>query len=870
MDEEELSDMKRIGKRKLALALAVCLLLGMLAGCGKKDNAQQLSANVYVPKYLDVKLNVDFVQEGCSDGENIYLVGQKEKQTEREDPSTGDKYIFSTYTYSIYRIALDTGAAEELPGYVCPAVPEGKDGNAGIASLQVASDGTLWVREYVYVWGDLNEKYPNISIDSGIAIDGVARAEAAPAAEDAEAGEDAAAEDEELAEGAETDVAVDMPVEEPIDESQEMVFRRHLDAQGNELESVDLTNLNAKLQELVGEDAYIGATTFDSDGNIYAVTETQLYVLDPQMNLLFTLEGKDMWSEPVQLGGGVMGMQSWEYDETAETSTNYLRIIDREAQDWGPSYIMPQNAYSFYPGGGDYLCYYQANDAVFGFKAGAVDEEGMGAGEGERLFSWVEADINSDNVRSFFFLPDGRVAAVTMEWPEDGKGGVIIGVAVLTSTPRDQLPEKTTLVYATMYLSYDARRRIIDFNKKSDQYRIEVKDYSEYVTGDDDGSAALQKLNTEILAGSVPDILDTSSLPIRQYGAKGVLEDLWPYIDKDPDLGRDALMLRPLEANQQDGKLYEIFSSFSIRTAAGPGKIIGDRLSWTLADLQAALEEMPEGCSIFGESDIRDDMLSTVMSMNMDRFVDWDTGKCSFDSEDFKALLSFCGSFPAEFSWDNVDWDSWEEEEVRAMNGKQLLIQCYLSGFDWDVQRLAAIFNNDFTFIGYPKEDGGCGSSFMTNRGLAMSSACRDKEGAWSFIRQLLLSQTEDGEAYYGNYPVNKTDFDKMVAQALEPRYETDENGDPLLDEEGQPIPINMGTIWISGDMEVPMRATTQEDVDKIMELYNAIDSIYRYDEKIFNAVQEVAGQYFAGDKPLDDAAALIQSKVSLYVNESR
>ena len=58
--------------------------------------------------------------------------------------------------------------------------------------------------------------------------------------------------------------------------------------------------------------------------------------------------------------------------------------------------------------------------------------------------------------------------------------------------------------------------------------------------------------------------------------------------------------------------------------------------------------------------------------------------------------------------------------------------------------------------------------------------------------------------------------------------------------------------------------------VDKVMELYNAVDSMYAYDEKIFDAVKEVASQYFAGDKPLDDTASLIQSKVSLYVNESR
>ena len=53
--------------------------------------------------------------------------------------------------------------------------------------------------------------------------------------------------------------------------------------------------------------------------------------------------------------------------------------------------------------------------------------------------------------------------------------------------------------------------------RASFKYRIEVKDYSEFDT-DGTGQASLQKLNTEILAGNVPDLLDTSSIPLRQYG----------------------------------------------------------------------------------------------------------------------------------------------------------------------------------------------------------------------------------------------------------------------------------------------------------------------------------------------------------------
>lgn len=847
MDEEEPIAMnRRSGKRSAALLLAACLLLGLLAGCGRKRDTQQLSANVYVPKYLDLNLNLDYVQGGCCDGENMYIIGQIGHETTETDPETGETYTGRTYTYDIYRVSLTDGSAERLPGYTAPAVPEGKDGSANIDRIDTGKDGTLWVTESVYVWGDMNEKYPGAVVDAGIAVDDVARissssVEAVPYE------------------------SYDMPAPDEF-ETQETIVRRQLDAQGNELDRIDLSNLQETLAGILGEDEYVNSTTFDGEGNLYAVTGSKIYALDPQMNVQFTLEGKDMWSELIQLGSGLMGMQKRDYDDAAEQSTNKLLTVDPAKQDWGEEYILAQNAYNIYPGGGDYLYYYQVNDAIFGFKA---DESAEGGGEGERLFTWIEADIDYNSVRSFYFLPDGRVAALLMEWPEDGEGNVKTSVVLLTSTPRSELPEKTTLVYASLSLSYDARRKILDFNKRSDQYRIEVRDYAEFDT-DGSGKASLQKLNTEILAGRIPDILDTRGLPLRQYGAKGVLEDLWPHIENDPDLGREALMTRPLEANEQDGKLYEIFSTFSIRTAVGPTKIVGDKLSWTLADMRAALEKMPEGCSILGQSDTQEDMLKLLMSLNMDQFVDWETGECSFESDQFKTVLEFCAGFPAEWDWEKQGGD-YEDPYTRILNGRQLLNQVELSEFQWSVQESGALFNNEYTFVGFPKEDGKAGSSFTFYRGVAMSSSCKDKEGAWSFIRQALLPQAEPDGRYYGSFPINKSDFDLMVEQAMEIQYETDVDGEFILDEQGEKIPMYLGDIWVGNGQEpIPMHPTTQEEVDKVMELYNAVDSVYAYDEKIYNSVWEVASQYFAGDKPLDDAARLIQSKVKLYVNESR
>ena len=803
--------MNRMMKRGAALLLALTLTLG-LAACGKdKDNGtEQLTGKVYVPEFLDFNLDVEYISGGCATGDAVYLMGSKSQEREETDPATGEILYYYDEIYSLYRIPLDGSDPVKLEAYQPTALPEGTEGNVGVESITAADDGTIWLTEHVGVYTfDLPENFNPENDDKW-----------------------------------------------NYHTYEESIIRRQLDASGNEIGRVDISDLAGKLGV-----EYVYANLFDRAGNLYAVTETEIIMLDPQLNKVFSVEGEDIAGSPTLLSNGRLGLLNYIYDEEKETGAWTMKTVDPEAQDWGEEYTLPENAYNAYPGGGEYLFYYQNGDSIYGYKAGAA--------EGEKIFSWIDSDINRSNMEFFSFLPDGRVVVVTREWQSDNSK---VELAIMTATDRSQLPEKTTLTYATMYLGYDVRSQIIEFNKTSDKYRIEVRDYSEFATAED-SSAGLTRLNTEIVAGNVPDMLETGSIPLRQYAAKGLLEDLWPFIEGDTDIGgRAGVMEHVLNAAEQDGKLYEIFTNFAIRTVAGPKNIVGDRMSWTLADLQEALAKMPEGCAIFGQTDTKTDMLSNVMAQNADSFVDWSTGQCRFDSEDFKALLAFCNSFPAEYDWENSQ-DEWEDPYTRIISGKQMLTSVYFSQLRWDFLENDGLFKSQggAAFIGYPREDGGVGSSYTTNGGVAMSAACKDKEGAWSFMRTRLLSQSTDEESarYWSNFPVNKADFDKMVEEAMTVQYEQDENGQPLLDENGQPIEIKE-TWWISDDLQLEQGAVTQEQYDRFMALYNATDSVYYFDEAIYDIVADMAGAYFAGDRSLDDTAAQIQSRVTLYVNENR
>lgn len=96
-------------------------------------------------------------------------------------------------------------------------------------------------------------------------------------------------------------------------------------------------------------------------------------------------------------------------------------------------------------------------------------------------------------------------------------------MVLMTRVDSSTLPNKTTLTLACFSLDYYLREQIVEFNKNSDEYRIVVKDYAEYNT-DDDYSAGLTKLNTEIMSGVIPDMMITTNpagRPLRGEGRIG-------------------------------------------------------------------------------------------------------------------------------------------------------------------------------------------------------------------------------------------------------------------------------------------------------------------------------------------------------------
>jgi len=497
---------------------------------------------------------------------------------------------------------------------------------------------------------------------------------------------------------------------------------------------------------------------------------------------------------------------------------------------------------------------------------------------------------------------------------------------------------RTVLVYGTIgqggYLTY----RIDQFNENNYKYYIEIRDYAEglYDKWSEERDTVIQTAETrarvDIAAGNAPDILDGSLLPLQSLAASGGLEDLWPYIDNDPDLGRDSLMDHVLECMELDGRLYQVCSGFYLNSAIACRDVVGNRTGWTLDDVLKLYDEMPEGSIIvntYGTNPAQETLLSLLKSN--DHFVDWSNGTCQFDSDEFISLLELCGrlrdhpsyqysddggaalregrqlfepvviGLPAGRYEDSAMLAALTVSEARCGGpesltdyGSQVIGKYGLSGVHCRTLRDLADRDRTGTvgtvedigravYVGFPAESGS-GSYFITEQPVAMSAACRNKEGAWAFIRQLLLpggnsvveNDFGDSFSYMPSLPVNKSDFDAMIANAMEPEWcrdkknENDVDAGFLLDENGQKIelPVNLFQIGSPVTMTVLQMALTQEKYDLFMNLYEAADRVESSDHTIEMIMKEMTGPFFAGDRSAEETAELIQGRVQLYLGE--
>ena len=418
------------------------------------------------------------------------------------------------------------------------------------------------------------------------------------------------------------------------------------------------------------------------------------------------------------------------------------------------------------------------------------------------LFDWSEPGIVSPGYTNLYELGDGSWLLFYR------------GQTSLELLEEKLLPPKTTLTLLTDLPRAELYTIVNDFNRTSEEYRVEVIQFGE------DGLTA-ELLRTQLIAGEGPDIFafyDRSSL--ADLGANS-FEDLLVYLDADAEYGRDTLAPELLGAMCAQDKLDWLPYSFGISTFTAPSAYLSEPgFSFDEAKQAAAKAGLP----LFPGWMTRDILWGWMSDFAVGQYMDLETGTCSFDSEDYISLLEECAAAAAEFGSDSAAlYNSLLQFELL-----QNLIR---------VSTISDNYGGAYAFVGVPNETTN-GSMFSPDLCFAISSTSGNKDAAWQLVRSCLSDEHQ--QMNLTSFPASASVLDAMIDDAVE-----------------------NGVHYFEYEYELD-----EADAAKLRGLISETQTVQDAYPAVLNIMAEDAAQFFAGQITAEQAAVYTQNRVSTWLAE--
>ena len=304
--------------------------------------------------------------------------------------------------------------------------------------------------------------------------------------------------------------------------------------------------------------------TVDSEGNVSERTPIKVSGGNSSGNMEMTMVKDD-------------GTLLFTYYDDNYTNM-YIATYDITTDTMGEGIKMPD---AFYNMGYSSVTAGVDSDIVFANSSGVFSYT-MGDTEVKQVMSYINSDMSINSLNQIVMLDDTHFIATYYD-PFDYKQQC----GLFTKVNAEDIPDKNVLVLGGSYIDTDLKKRVVDFNKSNEKYRITLKEYQMYNTRED-YMAGYTQLNNDILAGNMPDILvvDEWGMSVENYVSKGVLADIGALIEKDEELSQKEFMTNVFDAYKVNGKLYQVIPSFYVQTMMGKKSLVGDRTSWTMKDME--------------------------------------------------------------------------------------------------------------------------------------------------------------------------------------------------------------------------------------------------------------------------------------------
>ncbi len=478
----------------------------------------------------------------------------------------------------------------------------------------------------------------------------------------------------------------------------------------------------------------------------------------------------------------------------------------------------------------------------------------MGDEKGSLKMDYVNSDRNITDIYSLLEL-DGT--HFFMFYGEDYTRELKAGIFEYVS-PED-IPDKAVVILAGLTVNAGIKKRVIQYNRESSWYRVVLKEYE-----------SVDDLNLDMVSGHMPDILMAEGLPMESYIKKGLIADIGALIEGDGELSGQAFMENVFDAYSVDGKLMYVVPSFILSTMAARTSLVGENLSigegnnWSMKKAAEVLEGMGANAQLLDGLD-RSTFLEKVMRYRGNDFIDRETGKCAFDSQEFIEIMEFAYALPEERRFAG---ETEEEYQLQYLRNQTLLLELHVWSFAQNLdERLFFILNGylggDYVFAGFPAASAesagdGEGAIIEGKNLMALAAMSENGDGAWDFARYYLTEEYQ--KSLEGSLPVRKDLFEEWAGEETRRPYRIEEDGEK----------VEYDLILYRDGKEIAVPPLDQEQLDELIAYVESVTAAPFEDSNVMDIIYEEMGSYFSGQRTAEDVAAIIQNRVQVYVFENR
>lgn len=380
-------------------------------------------------------------------------------------------------------------------------------------------------------------------------------------------------------------------------------------------------------------------------------------------------------------------------------------------------------------------------------------------------------------------------------------------------------------------IPFSMQQAIREWNQTHPDTPIEIRDYSVYYS-DSDQRAAELKLSTDIITGNYPDIYDFSipwqgsSLSSTVFMRRGLLENLYPYIDKDQELSRSDFFPGILSSLEIDNGLYELVLEYRFLTSFAVKSDVGEADQWSYDHFNSIVNDSGFYESMLDQYQSRYAWLQTAIDSSGSRLVNWNSCTCYFDSDYFVDMLNAAIQLPEQ----GDEYGASVVSEIR--NSASLLYYMDMDSIWW-ASTAAQVYGDNFALVGMPE----VGNAIRPTYSFGISAYSQHKDECWEFLRQFIVGEKANEFEFSMRQDVMRSKVARNLEQAVTGGY---------------------------ADKHPYAEMAMNEVFDNLVNMEN----VARHDEQIWDIVYSEVGAFFANQRSAEETASAIQRRASIYLAE--